>query len=397
MVIAIVIICVLLWVLILLGLNNPLMNWDSYKTVFRETWKAEYYPFHAKYKMYSYLVKDALLSPVHCLLWQLDEFLYGHDYQSVCLNGPVFIISQPRSGSTMLHRLLADDDENFFGVTYLEWHWPYICVWKFIDYFKLRNWINNWNYWPDNHAGNKASRMHPHVYGDHEEHGVFLEEKFYHHYFVFRRFPFRRLLLDLPFFTFSDEWDKCEIMQLFKEVVKKVHYYRGRGRTWVTKENESVDFYQDLFFRFPEASFIFLVRDYEEMLSSYITLSRESTLAKTGVDMARRDELWHYSNLEFRRIQCLSFCNFYQLAQEFGGTNMLVNYNDLVSNPLSFMLNIYEKLGLEVSPIYYSHLVHVHSQQKTRRRDYLVSNLTEKDKAGFYEFEKLVKQSRGSK
>src|SRR5688572_9207818 len=42
----------------------------------------------------------------------LDEIFY-HGYKKIHIKQPVFIIANPRSGTTYLHRLVALDDERF--------------------------------------------------------------------------------------------------------------------------------------------------------------------------------------------------------------------------------------------------------------------------------------------
>ncbi|KKL49552.1 hypothetical protein LCGC14_2314350, partial [marine sediment metagenome] len=278
-------------VAVFLGYINPLSHWGSYWCVFRATCRDKQLPKRIKLRLLTYLLRDLVLSPVHCTLWLIDELIFSRKLNKVSLKDPVFIISQPRSGSTFLHRLLADDKDVFFAVTYLEWRWPYICVWYLLDRLRLRNWINSWNYWSSkNTAGSLASKMHSHLYGDHEEYGIFLEEKFYHHYFVFRRFPFTSLLDTITHFDTLNNRDQKRLLDVFERVIRKVAHYRGEDRIWLTKENESVSFYCALLKIFPRATYLFLVRDYEDMLSSYITLSRESTLAKTGIDKSSSTE-----------------------------------------------------------------------------------------------------------
>jgi len=318
-------------IVILLGRADPLSHWGSYWCVFRATCRDKQLPKSTKIRLLTYLLRDLVLSPLHCALWLLDEMIFSRQLNCIRLMDPVFIVSQPRSGSTFLHRLLADDKDVFFAVTYLEWRWPYICVWWLLDRLRLRDWINSWSYWSSKStAGLLASKMHPHLYGDCEEYGIFLEEKFYHHYFVFRRFPFTPLLDKVAHFDTLSSRDQERILDVFERVIRKVAYYRGKNRIWLTKENESVLFYRVLLNIFPRAILLFLVRDHKDMLSSYITLSRESTLAKTGVDKSL-STVWHRANLEFRRRECAEFVAFYDKLQE-RGRAVLLNYSNLTSN-----------------------------------------------------------------
>ena len=375
--------------LIFLGYNNPLSHWGSYWYVFRATCRDKQLPKRAKLRLLMYLLRDLVLSPLHSALWILDEMIFSTQLNIISLKDPVFIVSQPRSGSTFLHRLLAEDKNIFFAVTYLEWRWPYICVWRLLDFLGIRDWVNNRSYWSKTSgAGLLANQMHPHLYGDHEEHGIFLEEKFYHHYFVFRRFPFTPLLDKLVNFNTLNNRDQERLLDVFERVIRKVAFYRGENRIWLTKENESISFYCELLKIFPRATFLFLVRDYKDMLSSYITLSRESTLAKTGVDKSLSTE-WHKANVEFRRKECIKFVAFYNKLQE-RGCAVLINYENLTSNVFENMLRFYQYLKIDMSEERARFLLDLTITQRTRTRSYAVSNLSSKDVAGFDEFADLV-------
>ncbi len=371
---------------VLLGYANPLSHWSSYWCVFRATCRDKQLPKRVKLRLLKYLLRDLILSPLRCTLWLLDEIVFGRRLNRVSLTDPVFIVSQPRSGSTFLHRLLADDKDVFFAVTYLEWRWPYMCIWYLLDRLGLRDWINSWSYWPNKSTASfLASKMHPHLYGDHEEYGIFLEEKFYHHYFVFRRFPFTPLLDKLADFNTLSIRDQKRLLGIFERVIKKVAYYRGENRTWLTKENESVSFYRALFKIFPRANLLFLVRDHKDMLSSYITLSRESTLAKTGVDKSLSTE-WHEANLDFRRRECAKFVEFYLQEK---GRAVLLNYSNLIYNVYWSTVELYQYLQLDMSKERELYLLDVANIQRTRTRNYTVSDLSSEDIAGFEEFARL--------
>ena len=374
---------------IYLGYINPLSHWGSYWCVFRATCKDKQLPKRAKLRLLTYLISDLILSPLHCSLWVLDEMIFLKKLNQVRLKAPVFIISQPRSGSTFLHRLLADDKDVFFAVTYLEWRWPYICVWWLLDRLRLRDWINSWSYWPNSSL---ASKMHPHLYGDHEEHGIFLEEKFYHHYFVFRRFPFTSLLDELVHFDTLNRKDQIRLLGVFERVIRKVAYYRGNNRIWLTKENEGVSFYRALLKVFPDAKLLFLVRDPKDMLPSYVTISQASTVIKTGIDMSS-SQRWYGANLEFRRRECTEFVDFYHNWISNKTRNVvLINYDNFVNNVFWEMVRIYSNLKIVMSNERHVDLLEITCTQRTRTRDYEVNYLSDKDISGFDKFADLVRK-----
>lgn len=345
--------------------------------------------------MIRHLLADLLLSPVHSLLWWVDEILFGRLLDNTEIQSPVFIVSQPRCGSTFLHRVLAEDDENFFALTYFEWRWPYICVWWVVDRLGLRDWINLKSYWNRRtHVGKLASEMHPHLYGDYEEHGVFLEEKFYQHYFVFRRFPILEVMECCTEFDFLRAWRRIRVLENFLRVVRKVSRYRGGERRWLTKENESVTFYHDLIGELPSASLIFLVRYHADMLASYVALSRASTLAKTGVDLENRPDL-HKANLRFRSRECQKFCGLFYDMRASAGRHVLIGYDELIGDVPGAVELIYNQLEIRRRSFKFrTHLANLQRKQGERAPSYRPSPVAEEDLRGFELFERLVETSK---
>src|SRR5687767_9602780 len=80
----------------------------------------------AKRRQAWFLLKAAARAPLCGLCWLIDEIFYA-DYRRQTIT-PVFIVGQPRCGTTLLHRTLARDRETFFAVRHLEWRYPFICV-----------------------------------------------------------------------------------------------------------------------------------------------------------------------------------------------------------------------------------------------------------------------------
>lgn len=371
----------------------PLIYWASYFKVFGEVLDGTWFPKKSRRKLTRYLRRDLLLAPLKSILWLVDETLYRRRLNSVQLEPPVFIISQPRSGSTFLHRVMAEDEENFFAITYFEWKYPYMFLWWLIDKLGLRSRIYRKNYWSNDSVGFTASKMHQHLYGDYEEHGIFLEEMFYHHYFVFRRFPFSAILNDVDFNTLS-KLDQERIVRTFVRVVSKVALYRGKKRIWVTKENESVAFYRCLLKVFPEARVVFLVRNPKPMLKSYLSLSLYSTLAKTGVNMAENlvwHTLWRRANIEFRRRECAKFLQLYEELKS-NPRAVLLGYKNLIGSVYGSVSSIYSRFGLSIPEEQRIRLADLTIKQHSRNREYETGSLATTDLIGFEDYSKLVEK-----
>ncbi|MCW8830439.1 MAG: sulfotransferase, partial [Gammaproteobacteria bacterium] len=99
---------------------SPFPYWKTYFILWRQILfvRSDVRRKISKGKQVRFLLRYALLCPVWTALWYLDElFFSAYKQQNV---KPVFIIGQPRSGTTFLHRTLANDTETFVAVRHIE-------------------------------------------------------------------------------------------------------------------------------------------------------------------------------------------------------------------------------------------------------------------------------------
>lgn len=323
----------------------------------------------ARIKNAQYLLKDLVLLPVLSFFWLLDELLYPGYREAEC-EAVVCILGQPRSGSTFFHRTLGGDEEKFVAIRHLEWRYPSICLQNLLARLGLADRLARKSYWPDNPAGRMAARMHPHELGNHEEDGIFFEERLYHHYFVYRRFPYPGLAPAMNSFAALSEREQMRLLRIHRKVIQKVLYRRGRGRMVVLKENESMELLPKMTALFPKVFFIGIIRDPEPMLESYQQLSKLSTLAKTGIDPERVSG-WAARNLDKRRIECGLMVSFFAERKQRRDL-MAVSYRQFVANIFDTVQCVYHRLGLEIGQPYRAHLERLEGLQKNRDRGYVV-------------------------
>lgn len=269
----------------------PFPNWTSFRIAFSAASTARNITMQQRVSMFSFLFKELLFLPIWATFWLLDEIIYPH-YRNEKIKEPIFIISQPRSGTTFLLRTLSEDKDTFLSVKHFEWRYPYICFWQIVSILGLRDWIEARSYWPNTELGRKCEKIHNHVLGNYEEFGIFLEERFYHHYFVFRRFPFEAVLERVSQFDSLSKASADQMVDTFLRVVKKVHYFRGKNEIFLAKENENVEFCRAVLARLEGARILMICRDPQPMLNSYLTMSVTCTEVKHGVDPTHRPG-WH--------------------------------------------------------------------------------------------------------
>ena len=141
------------------------------------------------------------------------------------------------------------------------------------------------DYWPRTEAGKQASLMHPNTLYDWEEDGIFYEECFLHHFFIFLRFPYPNLLPYLDDFPGLPERVQGQMIDIHHKVLQKILYLNGRaGLHYLSKEVTSHNKFMRLMQLYPHAKFIVVARHSADFMGSLSALVRASTHAKTGID-----------------------------------------------------------------------------------------------------------------
>jgi len=374
-------------VYVLAAIYAPFPYWRTYFIL----WRAVLFHqepaicLRARAKQALLLVKYAVFLPIWALLWALDEIFYRR-YKRATVR-PVFIVGQPRSGTTFLHRTLAADGDHFIAIRHLEWRYPFICLHRFLARTGLERRLARRSYWSGTEAGAVAARMHPNRLSDWEEDGIFFEECFLHHFFVFLWFPYPHLLQHLDGFPGLPEKVQERILRTHGRVIQKVIYMRGgQNQFYLSKEVTSHNKFPRLLELYPQARFIFCLRPASEFMSSLLALVRCSTKSKIGVDPMRipRWEPVILDRMQQDGLNLLALCQ--QRVEPARQTRIL--FHRLVSYPQWVMEELYEAWGLNMSSAYRQYLCDLQSRQEQRERGYEYEGNVYQ---GFADFDRFVR------
>ncbi len=348
---------------------SPFMIWSTYFSLWKNVIKGHAgIPLKLRAHHAMILTRYVLLTPLWTALWYLDDVLYSK-YSKKIFDKVYVILGQPRSGTTFFQRTLAKDEDNFLVLKHMEWRFPYICVHKFLSWSGLDKKIAKINYWPNNKDGEIAGKMHKNVLGDFEEDGIFFEERFLHHYFVFRRFPYPNLMADTDYFDALTPADERKILKTHNKVLQKIFYLRGKeGQAPLLKENEAAKFMALLNKQYKNVSYIPLLRDPENSLPSYEALSKQSTLAKTGINPEGIDG-WYEANMEKRSREFLEQQNV--LSKDIPAEQQVsMSFEMLTTRMVEAYRYFYMRLNLRMSKNFRAYLDQCEAMQKTRQRGY---------------------------
>lgn len=385
---------VLILILIVVGvyalaiISSPFPYWKTYLVLWKTllTHKNPVIGFKARRGQAGFLLKYAILTPFWSLLWFLDNLLYPQHKQIEIR--PVFIVGQPRSGTTFLHRTLAADTENFLAIRHIEWRYPFIIVQKILSNSGLARKIAEQNYWSKTAAGEVAARMHPNKLSDWEEDGIFYEECFLHHFFVFLRFPYPDLLAYLDEFPTLPESVQDKIVKTHNQVIQKIMYLRGGSETYyLSKEVTSHSKFPKMLKRYPDAKFIFSLRPSTDFMSSLVSLVRFSTNSKVGVDPM---EIPSWEAVFVARMQKDAEL-LVQLCQDKIASDKQVRvvFRQFTKDPGPAIESLYKQLGFELSPSYREYLHSLHRDQRERDRGYQYDKQVYQ---GFEAFDQFVRE-----
>ncbi|MFB2738238.1 sulfotransferase [Umezakia ovalisporum] len=288
-------------------------------------------------------------------------------YRKQSLRTPVFIVSQPRSATTFLHRTLAADEKTFFSIRLLEWRYPSIVLQKILRATGLLDRMSRVNYWGNNNQAAMAEKMHYSYLNDYEDDGFLFEECFLHQFYVINRFPYPKLLTTLNNFSELSHKTQTRMLKAHYKVIQKVLYLRGGNLIYVSKDNECLQRLEMMKIIYPDALFITITRESEKFMNSYITLISQSAYCKSGVDVTNISD-WVSMQRKVRLEAASQTIKFFDsLPQE---RKLCFSFNRLTKNIKDSVQLVYRQLHLPITPEQLQYLENLDTKQNLRDAGY---------------------------
>ena len=314
-------------------------------------------PFRLSPRRIGWLILLHLVFPLLELgIWLsflLDEVFFHH-YQQVKVDAPVFIIGNPRSGTTFLHRLLAQDRHNFTtmkmwemlfapSITTRKVIWAARALDRRLNYpfrARIRELEEEWE---------EQNEMHRVALRAPEEDEYLL----FHIWSTLKIWTFSAILSEAKPYTYFDQEmsaaEKQRIMTFYTRCLQRHLYAHGahdqRERTYLAKNPSFSPMITTLLDYFPNAKFIYLARNPLDMIPSYISLTQTEweILGDPRQPYASRDYILEMAGHWYRYpLEQLT-----QLPQD---QYIVVNFHTLVDDAEAGVREIYQRLGLEISP-----------------------------------------------
>jgi hypothetical protein len=320
----------------------------------------------------------ALNQFIHIIFRIIDEIFY-RGYRKKEIKAPVFIISNPRSGTTYLHRLISLDADKF---AYTKYAHTFQMTASFVELAHLvkridirtGNWIRKginaldhrlWGGWDDMHAMgfNKAE----------EDELVWAQTLMSTGIFI--PFPYLHLIDDNKFLDHEPEEVRKNVMDFYESCVKRFMYVADGNKTYLAKNVMSTGRFKSLLQRFPDAKIIYIARHPYDAVPSFASVfSAMYKLHSPNMpDNAPPKKAWARLGIDFFKYskemrQTLPETQFFDLK-----------YDDLLSDPQGTVLAIYKHFNWTPS----EQLLDGLSKELTRNKNYKSAHEYSLEQYGF--------------
>ncbi|MGD8592568.1 MAG: sulfotransferase [Gammaproteobacteria bacterium] len=297
---------------------------------------------------------SAIMLCVHWICLLLDEVLF-RGYRKVAIRAPVFITGVPRSGTTFLHRVFAADPQ---FTTFTTWEClfaPSVTQKKAIiamarldaalggglKYLVARITASVTKSLNDIHS----TRL------DAPEEDYFVFMPLLLCFILVVAFPGAGFVWRMGFFDREmSEAQKQRLMRYYRACLQKHVYVYGQEKTLLSKNASFASLLQSLANEFPDARFIYCLRDPKETLPSQLSSVRDAMIA-CGND----------PDSAFFKEKMVDLLSFYYrnllhaMSQAKAGTRHSVLKMQVLRTDLEATIkSIYQQLSLTVSPAFES-------------------------------------------
>jgi len=298
------------------------------------------------------LLSLVIYIPAEGLIWLglLLDNIFFRKYREIEIESPVFIIGNPRSGTTFLQRLLAKDHQTFFSMkTWEIFASPSITGRKILVFLvriarsigmsiskRIHRLERLWA---------EGNRMHRLALRAPEED----EYLFIHIFSALKIWSFAAMTEDAaPFIRYDwvmPEREKQRMMDFYERCLQRhIFFHHGEQKHYLAKNPNFSPMIETILERFPGARFIYLIRDPRDAVPSHLSLKeREWQMLGSPLEAyASREfildasEYWY--NYPLGEID--------KLERDQG---MIILFDDLVGNAKQVVGDIYSSFGFELS------------------------------------------------
>ena len=329
-------------------------DFDYYARVLRHVWGLKTWPGRPR-MLFRLLVLVPAVSAVHALCFALDYLLFPRLWRQQ-VRQPVFIVGHARSGSTLIHRLLAADGETFSYFLYWETFFPSLLQKKII---RALGWVDQ--NWLGSLVMKRLQAWDERTFGKYRHiHNMSLWNSEEDQFVMRAAFVTQQWALDVPMMDVIDlfhvdqmpERKRRRWLHHYRECVKRQLVLNGGERIHLSKNPLMSGWVESLITTFPDARIAVVMRDPSECIPSVLKLVEVNWGGKGW----RRDD---YA-ADLRCLTEISFDTFHHpravLARHPQTPQVVVDYRQLTTEPRATVHAVYRAFGMVVSPTFDAYL-----------------------------------------
>ena len=211
------------------------------------------------------------------IIWgRIMDEIFFRKYRQVNMDAPIFIISNPRSGTTYLHHLMSLDEDRFSSTKLYHTIFSSVTLIKLVDFImriddKTFGWLRKFITWIDSKAFGAWDGIHKTGFFQPEE-----DEAIYVFSLVtsaaFMLCPYVEELQDLVIPDRLPEKVRTGLMAFYKSSLQRINYAQGTDKIFLSKNVLSTGRIRSLKKTFPDARFIYLFRNPYESVASTMSM-----------------------------------------------------------------------------------------------------------------------------
>ncbi len=285
----------------------------------------------------------------------LDEVLYP-EYREQKIDRPVFVFANPRSGTTLAHRLISMDDEIFTTVKLYQTIFPSVTATRafqrLVDVAQTRvgNVLNGVYDFFNNPLETRWTEVH-HLSLDQPEEDVCTLLWSLQSPATGLLFPFMDELQSQTWLDRQNPDQRTAFMDSYENTLKR-HVYQAGGKRFLNKNVFFAPSVRSMYERFPDAAFVYLIRNPIDSLPSFLNMFYQAWKAHSPGIRPDGEEIQALKQLGYEYYRYALECRREIPKDQF----IVVRYEDLVRDPKSTILGLYGRLGMPVSEAFEARL-----------------------------------------
>lgn len=330
-------------------------DFEYYWRVLHHVWSLETWPGRNR-MLFRLLVLVPLVSTFHAICFMLDYLLFPGLWRQQVVK-PVFVVGHARSGSTLLHRLLAADGDTFSYFLYWETFFPSLLQKKVI---RALGWVDQ--HWFGGPIKRRLQAWDERTFGKHRHiHNMSLWNSEEDQFVMRAAFVTQQWALDVPMMDIIDlfhvdqmpEKKRRRWMHHYRECVKRQLLLNGGEGIHLSKNPLMSGWVDSLISTFPDAQITVVMRDPTQCIPSVLKL----------VELSWRGKGWRREDYDasLRALTDISFDTFRHprevLARNPATPQVVVDYRELTAQPRATVLKVYQAFGMTVSAAFDAYLL----------------------------------------